>query len=104
MVARGRGGVIPPLLQQASGQIIKDDVNGFPSISDICSLPRETNELAHEIQRRSKRGIRQVVFQLSILRGGWFLLLETLEPGVKANYGVELKSAQVGGCPNAHAP
>ena len=30
----------PPysFLQQASGQIFKDDVNGFPSISDICFL------------------------------------------------------------------
>jgi hypothetical protein len=52
---------------QASGQIFKDDVNGFSSISDICFLPRETNELAHEIQRGSKRGRGQIVFQHSIL-------------------------------------
>jgi hypothetical protein len=27
-----------PFVQQADGQIFKDDVNGFPSISDICFL------------------------------------------------------------------
>ncbi len=27
-----------PFQQQASGQIFKDDVNGFPSISDICFM------------------------------------------------------------------
>ncbi len=28
----------PPFLQQASGQIFKDDKNGFSSISDICFM------------------------------------------------------------------
>jgi hypothetical protein len=31
-----------PFLQQASGQIFKDDVNDFPSNSDICfKLPKK---------------------------------------------------------------
>jgi hypothetical protein len=29
-----------PFLQQASGQIFKDDVNGFPSALDICFMSR----------------------------------------------------------------
>ncbi len=33
---RGVSPPLPPFLQQADGQIFKDDVNGFSSISDIC--------------------------------------------------------------------
>jgi hypothetical protein len=37
------GGIAPPaphpFMQKASGQIFKDDVNGFSSTSDDCCMP-----------------------------------------------------------------
>jgi hypothetical protein len=38
VVMRGGGVNLP--VPQASGQTFEDDVNGFPSISDICFLVR----------------------------------------------------------------
>jgi hypothetical protein len=40
VVIRGRyySALPHPFLQQASGQIFKDDMNGFSSTSGICSL------------------------------------------------------------------
>jgi hypothetical protein len=49
VVVRGEGVTSPsahphPFLQQASGQIFKDDVNGFSSISDISYMVRPSTK------------------------------------------------------------
>jgi hypothetical protein len=46
-----------PFLQQASGQIFKDDVYGFPSTSYICFLHgyRKIRALPGATQRRDQR-------------------------------------------------
>jgi hypothetical protein len=42
VVVRGGGVTVHPFLQQASGKIYKDDVNGLSSTSDICFMIKNT--------------------------------------------------------------
>jgi hypothetical protein len=94
------GGVTPPtpmhsFLQQASGQIFKDDVNDFSSTSDICFMVAQNSQHFKSLFQGRVRGVGKPMKKIRKIGDNFlyvFISLDTKRKISRRNFVTSAKS------------